>query len=67
MTGPSTGFTGIAKFVCGILGLVLFTWIPQTNKGFLIYGVLAVLLVLLGVFVFLQPEEDERETGPPFP
>lgn len=52
MTGPSTGFTGIAKFVCGILGLVLFVWIPKTGKGFLIYGVLVVLLVLLGVSFF---------------
>ncbi len=67
MADPSTGFRGIAKFVCGILGLVLFVWIPKTGKGFLIYGVLVVLLVLLFVFVFPDRHEDESETGPPFP
>ena len=67
MTGPSTGFRGIAKFVCGILGLVLFVWIPKTGKGILIYGVLVVLLILLFVFVFPDRHEDESETRPPFP
>ena len=67
MADPSTGFRGIAKFVCGILGFVLFVWIPKTGKGFLIYGVLVVLLVLLFVFVFSDRHEDESETGSPFP
>jgi len=59
--------TGIAKFVCAILGLVLFRWIPQTGKGFLIYGVLVVFFVLLCVFIFSRPQEDVSETRPRFP
>jgi len=66
MTGPRTGFTGIATFVCGILGVVLFMWIPKTGRGFLIYGVLLVLFVLGFIFVLPDRHEDEEETGPPF-
>lgn len=67
MADPSTGLTGIAKFVCAILGLVLFRWTPQSGKGFLIYGALIMLFVLLCVFIFSRPREDESETNPRFP
>ena len=67
MADQSIGMTGAAKFVCGIVGVVLFMWTPQSGKGFLIYGVLIVLLVFLGVFVFSRPREDESKTNPRFP
>jgi len=67
MTDPSPGFRGIAKFVCGIVGLVLFRWMPLSGKGLLLYGALLVLLVPLCHFAFSEPQEHEREPGPPFP
>jgi hypothetical protein len=60
MTGQDTGILGIAKFVCGVLGVVLFTWTPQTGRGFLIYGVLIVVIVMFLVFI-VSPSEKRKE------
>jgi len=67
MGDQSTGLRGIAKFVCAILGLVLFRWMPLSGKGLLIYGALLVFVVLLCNFIFSQPDEDETEPGLRFP
>ena len=64
MTDQSTGLAGIAKFVCAILGFVLFRWTPQTGRDFLIYGALFLLFVLLCVFIFSRSHKDVEDTGP---
>jgi hypothetical protein len=47
----------------GIIGLVLFRWTPATGKGFAIYGVLLVLLVV--VAIILAPEHQGYWPDPP--
>jgi hypothetical protein len=46
----------VTTLACGILGLVLFRWIPTTGRGILVYVALFALLIV--VAIVLSPRKD---------
>ena len=55
---------GVAKFACGALGVTLFMWTPNSSMGFLLYGVLILLLVVLVIILFRVgqlPNKDDSD------
>ena len=42
---------GVCSFLGGTLVFVLIRWVPMTAKGFLIYGALVVVLIVLAIIL----------------
>jgi len=53
----------LIELVCGIIGLVLFWWVPATGRGLAMYGVLLVVLVL--VIIAISPKHEGYWPDPP--
>ncbi|HET9183107.1 MAG TPA: hypothetical protein VFP59_13305 [Candidatus Angelobacter sp.] len=53
----------VAQVACGIIMLILFRWTPATGRGFVIYGILLVGLVL--VMIVLAPKHEGYWPDPP--
>jgi type IV secretory pathway TrbD component len=53
----------LVQLVCGVVGLVLFWWIPATGRGLAIYGIL--LVVLVAVIVMISPKREGYWPHPP--